>query len=476
MTKEQDSSQDPRGDDKPKEACGIFGVYGHSEAAVLTFLGLHSLQHRGEESAGIVSSDGKKFHWHREMGLVHEVFDKKNLRILKGDIAIGHTRYSTTGSSRLENAQPIAVKYARGHLAVAHNGNLVNAKELRDELDTQGAIFQSGTDSEIIVHLMAKANRSSWKEALLISLRKLQGAYTLVMMTKDSLVGVRDPHGWRPLCLGQLDGAYFLASESCALDIIGAKFIREVEPGEVVIIDRDGFKSLKPFTDQNITPASCIFELIYFARPDSLIFGESVQLVRERLGQQLALEHPVEADLVMSIPDSGNPAALGFSHQSGIQYALGMTRSHYIGRTFIQPSQEIRDFQVKVKFNPISAVLKGKRIVVVDDSIVRGTTSQKRIRSLREAGAKEVHLRISCPPIRHPCFFGIDFPNPKKLIAFKKTVEEIGEFIGVDSLGYLSLDGMLSCVTIPQNYCTACFSGQYPIPVNTKGDKLVLER
>lgn len=464
-------------EDKPRESCGVFGVYGHPDAVQLTYLGLYALQHRGEESAGIVSSDGKKMYAHRGMGLVADVFDETSLQSLKGHLSIGHTRYSTTGSSLLKNAQPILVDYSRGPLAVAHNGNLVNAEMLRAELEAHGSIFQTTVDSEIILHLLANPQYVRREEALLDTVRRIKGAYTLVFLAEDELIGVRDPNGFRPLCLGRLGEAYILASENCALDLIGATFIREIEPGEVVFINSKGLHATKAFSPQEIKPSYCIFEHVYFARPDSTIFSETVHQVRQNLGRQLAREHPVEADIVIPVPDSGNSAALGYSLESGIPFEFGMTRNHYIGRTFIQPTQGIRDFKVKVKFNPIQEVLRGKRVVVVDDSIIRGTTSKARVKSLFDVGAKEVHLRVSCPPSRNPCFYGIDFPTQKELIAVNHTVEEIRKFLGVTSLGYLSLEGLLSTVKEPkEHYCTACFSGKYPIAFGREGDKYSLER
>ncbi len=458
-----------------KEHCGIFGIYGHREAAKITYLGLYALQHRGEESAGIASSDGKQIHLHKGMGLVGEVFTEEIMGSLPGRIAIGHTRYSTTGSSLPKNAQPLVVNYSRGSMALAHNGNLVNASRLHDELEAYGSIFQTTTDSEIVLHMMARPQYASREQALSETVKLLEGAYSFVFLTENQLMGVRDPLGFRPLCLGKLNKAYVLASETCALDLIHAKFVREVEPGEIIIIDEKGIHSFFPM-GKSIRRAYCIFEHIYFSRPDSRVFGENVQVVREKLGRRLAMEHPAQADLVIPIPDSGNAAALGYSHQSEIPFAHGLIRNHYIGRTFIQPSQEIRDLNVKVKFNPLKDVIKGKRLVVVDDSIVRGTTCRNRVRSLREAGAKEIHMRISCPPIRHPCFYGIDFPTRKELIAQTHTVEEIRKFVEVDTLGYLSLEGMLSCVAASQEYCTACYSGEYRTKVPSEGDKYALER
>jgi len=463
-------------DDAVKHSCGLFGVFGHRDAARLTYLGLYSLQHRGEEAAGIVTYDGKAMHTHKAMGLVSEVFNEQTLHGLPGRMAIGHTRYSTTGSSTLKNSQPLVVTYAKGSIAVAHNGNLVNASELRQQLEANGSIFQTTVDSEIILHLLARATNKEFQDDLVECLRLLRGAFTLLFLTERELIGVRDPNGFRPLVLGRLNKTHVLASETCALDIIGAKFVREVEPGEAVCIGPSGLRSLRPFKDQPTGRSHCLFEHVYFARPDSHIFGESVQAVRVKLGRQLAREHPVEADLVMPIPDSGNFAALGYSLESKIPFALGMIRNHYVGRTFIQPAQEIRDLKIRVKFNPVKEIIKGKRLVIVDDSIVRGNTTRARVKSLREAGAKAIHMRVSCPPTRHACFYGIDFPNRRELIANRLSLDEIRTFIGVDTLGYLSLEGMLKAVGRPGDYCTACWSGTYPIPFGEEGDKFALEK
>ena len=459
-----------------KHSCGLFGVYGHRDAARLTYLGLYSLQHRGEEAAGIVTYDGKTMHTHKAMGLVSEVFNEATLHGLSGRMALGHTRYSTTGSSTLKNSQPLVVSYAKGALAVAHNGNLVNAHELRQQLEANGSIFQTTVDSEIILHLLARATNREFEDDLVECLRLLKGAFSLIFLTERELVGARDPNGFRPLCIGRLNKTYILASETCALDIIGAKFVREVEPGEVVCIGPSGVRSLHPFKDLPTQRSHCLFEHVYFARPDSLIFGESVQNVRVKLGRQLAREHPVEADLVMPIPDSGNFAALGYSLESKIPFTLGMIRNHYVGRTFIQPAQEIRDLKIRVKFNPIKEIIEGKRLVIVDDSIVRGNTTRARVKSLREAGAAAIHMRVSCPPTKFSCFYGIDFPTKKELIANTLSLEEIRKFIGVESLGYLSQDGLLKAVGRPADYCTACWSGQYPIPFGGEGDKYALEK
>jgi len=464
-------------DDDVKHYCGLFGIAGHRDAARLTYLGLYSLQHRGEEAAGIATFDGKQMHAYKDMGLVSEVFNEATLKTLPGRMAIGHTRYSTTGSSTLKNSQPLVVTYAKGSIAVAHNGNLVNAYELRQQLEANGSIFQTTVDSEIILHLLARATNKEFEDDLVECLKLLKGAFSLLFLTEQALIGCRDPNGFRPLCIGRLNHAYVLASETCALDLIGAKFLREVEPGEVVVITASGLRSLHPFKDEPAQALShCLFEHVYFARPDSLVFGESVQAVRVKLGRQLAREYPVDADLVMPIPDSGNFAALGFSLESKIPFVMGMIRNHYVGRTFIQPAQEIRDLKVRVKFNPVREIIKGKRLVVIDDSIIRGTTTRARVKSLREAGAKAIHLRISCPPTKHSCFYGIDFPTRKELIANKMTIEEIRKFIGADSLGYLSLEGLLKTLGKPSQYCTACWSGTYPIAFGGEGDKFALEK
>ncbi len=463
-------------DENVKHYCGLFGIYGHRDAARLTYLGLYSLQHRGEEAAGIVTWDGKTMRSHKGMGLVSEVFNEQTLHDLPGRISLGHTRYSTTGSSSLKNSQPLVVTYAKGAIAVAHNGNLVNAYELRQQLEANGSIFQTTVDSEIILHLLARATNKEFEDDLVECLRLLKGAFTLLFLREGQLIGCRDPNGFRPLCIGRLNKSYVFASETCALDLIGAKFVREVLPGEVVIIGPDGLRSRWPFKDETTTPSHCLFEHVYFSRPDSIVFGESVQAVRIKLGRQLAREYPVEADLVMPIPDSGNFAALGYSLESKIPFTIGMTRNHYVGRTFIQPAQEIRDLKVRVKFNPIKELIKGQRIIIVDDSIVRGTTTKARVKSLREVGAKEIHLRISCPPTKFSCFYGIDFPNKKQLIANNFSLEEIRKFLGVDTLGYISLEGMMTAVGKPGNYCTACWSGTYPIPFGEEGDKFALEK
>jgi len=459
----------------PQEECGVFGIFGHPEASHLTYLGLYALQHRGQESAGIVTSDHGEPKSHKGMGLVAETFDQGRLEALLGNAAVGHVRYSTTGSSLLKNAQPFLVQHSQSFLAIAHNGNLVNARELKDKLETRGSIFQSTMDSEIFVHLIARSKKLGYMEKTRQALSQLRGSYSVILLTENALIGARDPRGFRPLCLGEINGSFVLASETCALDLIQAKYLRDVNPGEIVLIDKDGLHSEHPFP--KVKPAFCIFEYIYFARPDSNIFGKNVYLVRKKLGTRLAEESPAEVDFVMPIPDSGNYAALGFAERMGLPFEMGMIRNHYVGRTFIQPSQSVRDLGVKVKLNPVRDLLRGKRVVVVEDSIVRGTTSRTRIRTLREAGAREVHMRISCPPHRFPCHYGIDFPTREELIASSRSVEEIGKFIGLDSLAYLSLEGMVGAM--PQgsdSFCLACYTGNYPVSFSPKTNKFSLER
>jgi amidophosphoribosyltransferase len=464
---------------RPKDECGVFAVFGHPHAAEITFFGLYALQHRGQESAGIVVADEKerKFRSHHGMGLVSQVFNEKELAKLPGTRSIGHVRYSTTGSSTLENAQPIVVDCSRGQIAVGHNGNLVNASLLRDELEADGAIFKTTVDSEVILHLMAQPSQSSSDSSLIQSLCKVQGAFSLVLLSEREVVGVRDSLGFRPLCIGQVDGAWLLSSESCAFDIIpGARFVRDVEPGEIVVIDHTGLRSFKPFVPKDRL-GFCIFEYVYFARPDSMLEGANVSAVRTAMGRELARLHPVEADLVIPVPDSGNYAALGYSEESGIAYDHAFVRNHYVGRTFLNPSQLAREFGVKVKLNIIKARVAGKRVIVVDDSIVRGTTARARVMNLRDAGAREVHIRISCPPHRHPCHYGIDFPDPKDLIANQLSHEEIKKYLQADSLGYLDTAGMVRATGRDENnFCTACFTGKYPVAVNPDLDKLIFER
>lgn len=448
---------------RPEEECGIFGIFGHPEAANLTYLGLYALQHRGQESCGIVSSDGASLHVHKGMGLVADVFGNQEIfKKLPGDGAIGHVRYSTTGSSVIKNVQPIMVDYSRGSIAVAHNGNIVNAQIIKDELEAWGSIFQTTMDTEIIVHLLATSKTSSLLERIADSLQRIKGAYCLLFQTETRMIAARDPHGYRPLCLGKLGNAYVVASESCALDLIEAEFIREIEPGEIVEITKNGMTSHFPF--KKVAPAPCIFEFVYFARPDSTIFGKNVYLVRKELGRQLAREFRIEADMVIPVPDSGVPAAMGYAEESGIPFELGLIRNHYVGRTFIEPQQAIRHFGVKIKLNPVRELIKGKRVIVIDDSIVRGTTSRKIVKMVRNAGASEVHVLISSPPTSYPCYYGIDTPNRKELISSSHTVDEIRRYITADSLGYLTPKGLTQAVgTENTSYCRACFTGDYPI-------------
>ncbi|MDH4163552.1 MAG: amidophosphoribosyltransferase [Nitrospirota bacterium] len=448
--------------DKFNEECGVFGVYGHPDASNLTYLGLYSLQHRGQESAGIVSSDGKKLYCQKEMGLVADIFTEDRIKKLPGHAAIGHNRYSTTGDSISINIQPILVNFALGGLAVAHNGNLVNAGLLKAELEAYGSIFQSTMDSEVVIHLIAQSRLGTLHERIVDALQHLQGSYSLLLLSEEELVGIRDPHGFRPLVLGRAGEAYVLASETCALDLIEATYIREVEPGEMVIISSKGISSSFPF--KKAEPSHCIFEFIYFARPDSWVFGQNVYTTRKEFGRQLARETGVTADVVIPVPDSGVPAALGYAEEAGIPFDLGIIRNHYVGRTFIEPRQSIRHFGVKIKLNPVKDALKGKRVVVVDDSIVRGTTSKKIIKMIRNAGAAEVHMRISSPPTTHPCYYGIDTPTRQELIASSHSIEEIRRYITADTLGYISLEGVRKVVDRPMNYCVACFCGTYPVP------------
>ena len=462
-------------DNHPRHHCGLFGIFDCPEASYLIYLGLYALQHRGEESCGIVTSDGEELYLHKDMGYVADVFDQERLKTLKGACGIGHVRYSTTGSSLVKNAQPLFVDYLGTSLAIAHNGNLINSASLKKELEKIGSIFQTTCDSEVIVHLMARSKSKDVVERLKYALKRIKGAYSLVLLTEDHLIGIRDPDGFRPLCIGKKGDSFCLASETCAFDLIEAKFLREVEPGEMVVITKDGLKSIR-FSPRSPQSAYCIFEHIYFARPDSIIFGETVHLVRQKLGETLAKEHPVKADFVIPIPDSGTSAALGYSHASGIPLEWGVIRNHYVGRTFIQPSQQIRDLGVRVKFNILREVIRGKRVVIVDYSIVRGTTSRIRVKNFRLAGAKEVHMRISCPPHRFPCFYGIDFPDPNELVANRYSMKAIKDYLGVDSLGYLSLKGMLDSVKFPKTkYCVACFTGHYPIKSHGV-DKYMLEK
>jgi len=446
-----------------REECGIFGVYGHPESSKLTYLGLHALQHRGQESAGIASSDGECIFFHKEMGLVADIFDEETLEKLPGHLAIGHVRYSTTGTSELKNAQPIVVDFEQGSLAIAHNGNLVNAHVIRRELEREGSIFQSSMDTEVIVHLIARSKEELLENRIVDALEKVKGAYSLIFLTSDRLIGVRDPHGFRPLVLGKVKNGWVLSSESCALDLIEGELVREVDPGEMVVITEKGVTSLRPFLPS--PQRFCIFEFVYFSRPDSIFMGTSVYNIRKELGKQLAREQSVEADIVIPVPDSGLPAALGFSEESGIPFMMGLIRNHYVGRTFIEPQQSIRHFGVKLKLNAIKDVISGKRVIVIDDSIVRGTTGRKIIKMIRAAGAKEVHFRISSPPTEFPCYYGIDTPIRRDLIAATHSIEEINRYLTSDSLGYLSVSGLHRCC--PGDgadiYCNACFTGRYPV-------------
>ncbi len=456
------------------ESCGIFGVYAPKEdVARLTFFALFALQHRGQESSGIATADGQKIEIYARMGLVSQVFNEEALSQLTGHIAIGHNRYSTKGSSRIINAQPFLVGKGSSTLAISHNGNIVNTEHLREELTEQGFTFKSSTDSEVIANLIISSSEKNWVDKIRYAMRRLQGAYSLVLLTNDRLFGVRDPLGVRPLCLGAIDGGWVLASESCALNHIGAQVVREVEPGEIITIGLDGLKSYHEKIERR---ALCIFEYIYFARPDSVINGRLLYEARRAMGAGLAEEHPVAADLVIGVPDSATAAGVGYALRSGVPLAEGLIKNRYVGRTFIEPDQRIRDLGVKLKFNPLPQVLDGKRVVLVDDSIVRGTTTPKVIKLIRKAGAKEVHMRICAPPIRYPCFFGVDMATRWELIAAQKTIPEIRDSIGADSLGYLSMDGLIKSVALPKDiFCLACFTGEYPIPIQMEMDKLSLE-
>ena len=448
--------------DKFKDECGVFGIAGHPDAANLTYLGLYALQHRGQESAGIASSDGKRVSLSRAMGYVADCFDEEKLNELSGSLAIGHVRYSTAGESNLVNAQPILIDCSHGEISLCHNGNIVNATELRQQLVREGSIFQTSSDTEVILHLYARSQAAAAEDAIIESVSQIRGAFSIVMLTKEKLIAVRDPHGFRPLAVGRLGDATIVCSETCALDLIGATYIRDVEPGEVLVISKSGMRSYKPFAEAS--PAHCIFEHVYFARPDSYVFGQSVNEVRTELGRELAREAAVDADVVVPIPDSGVCAALGYAEESGVPFKMGLIRNHYVGRTFINPQQAIRHFKVKVKLNPVKSILEGKRVLLIDDSIIRGTTSQKIVRMIRAAGASEVHMRISCPPTISPCYYGIDTPRRSELIASSHSVEDIREYLHADSLSYLSLEGMLSSVGMrARTYCTSCFTGKYPV-------------
>ena len=448
--------------DKFREECGVFGIYGHNEAAKLAYLGLYALQHRGQESAGIATADGTRIRTVREMGYVNDIFDQETIATLPGHLAIGHTRYSTAGESKLSNAQPIVITCVHGEVAVCHNGNIVNANEIRDRLVKDGSIFQTNSDTEVLVHLYARSQAGPFDEALLDSIQQLTGAFSFAVLTKDHLVATRDPHGFRPLALGKLGDAWVVCSETCALDLINATYVRDVEPGEVVVIGAGGLKSMRAFPPAKLS--HCVFEHVYFARPDSEVFGQSVNEVRTNLGRLLARETGIEADVVVPIPDSGVCAATGYAEEAKIPMRFGLIRNHYVGRTFIEPAQSIRHFGVKVKLNPVKSILAGKRVVLIDDSIVRGTTSRKIVKMVRAAGAKEVHLRISCPPTVSPCFYGVDTPRRSELIAATHTLDEIRKYVGADTLGYLSLEGLHRAVGPKHsNYCTSCYTGQYPV-------------
>lgn len=450
--------------------CGVFGIHGHDEAANIAYLGMHALQHRGQESAGLVAAEDGKLRRHVAMGLVSDAFNRDALATLPGRTAIGHIRYSTAGSSELRNAQPFHFDYAGGSLAIAHNGNLVNAAELRTELEAQGSIFQTSSDTEVIVHLMAKAKEPDVIGKLNAALRRVRGAYSLILLTNDEqMIGVRDPNGFRPLVLGRLKDAYVLSSETCSFDLIEADFIRELEPGEIVVIEKGGMTSHRVSAPVE-RPTFCVFEHVYFARPDSLVNGKSVYRAREKMGMRLAQEAPIDGDVVIPVPDSGVPAAIGYAKESGIPFELGLIRSHYVGRTFIEPQDSIRHFGVRLKLSPVRSVVDGKRVIVVDDSLVRGTTSRKIVKMLRGAGAREVHLRISAPPTTHPCFYGINTPTRSELVAASHTVDEIARYVTCDTLAYLSHDGMMQAVGASQDgagFCSACFTGEYPVPLGS---------
>jgi amidophosphoribosyltransferase len=448
--------------DKFKDECGVFGIYGHTEASKMAYLGLYALQHRGQESAGIAAADGERVRLVRQMGYVNEIFDEETLATLPGGIAIGHTRYSTAGESKLSNAQPILIDCVHGQIGICHNGNIVNANEVRDRLVRAGSIFQTNSDTEVVLHLFARSQAGSVEDAIVEAVTQLTGAFSFALITKNSLIAARDPHGFRPLALGKLGDGWVVTSETCALDLIGATYVREVEPGEVLIIGAHGLRSIKPFP--NAPLAHCIFEHVYFARPDSDVFGQSVNEVRTNLGRELARETGVDADVVVPIPDSGVCAAIGYSEESKIPLRFGLIRNHYVGRTFIEPAQSIRHFGVKVKLNPVKSIIEGRRVVLIDDSLVRGTTSRKIVKMVRATGAAEVHLRISCPPTVSPCFYGVDTPRRRELIAATHSLEEIRKYVGADSVGYLSLGGLLSSVKGKgASYCTSCYTGNYPV-------------
>ena len=462
-----------------RENCGLFGIFGDPDAVKKTYFGLHSLQHRGQESAGIASSDGDSLQCYTAMGTVSrvfrsgtDIFDK-----LANPVAIGHVRYSTTGASRAVNSQPLLAEYSRGQVAVAHNGNLINASLLRDKYEAHGSIFKSTNDTEIIIHLLAKPTHVSNPDPLAHVLNHLQGAYSLLFLFDNRIEAARDPYGIRPLCIGQTEeGCYVVASETCAFDAIGARFVREVEPGEIVRLDKDGLSSRFFVTPGTITPAHCIFEHVYFAKQSSTIFDENVHGFRKKLGRRLAAEHPVDADVVIPVPDSGTSAAIGYAQQSKIPFDMGIVRSHYVGRTFISPDQRSRELEVRLKLSVVDEVVAGKHIVVVDDSIVRGTTTRGKIRALRQAGARKIHMRVSCPPLRFPCFYGVDFPTKEELLANDRDFEQIRKFLEVDSIGYMSLEGLLLCAALPaDHYCAACWDGKYRIPIDVAVNKFAME-
>jgi amidophosphoribosyltransferase len=448
--------------DKFKEECGVFGIFGHPEAANMAYLGLYALQHRGQESGGIAASDGEQVRVSRAMGYVADSFNTETLAGLPGSMAVGHVRYSTAGASKLLNAQPILIDCAHGQIAIGHNGNLVNARELRDELVRQGSIFQSSSDTEVVLHLYARSKAATVEDAIVESVSQVQGAFSFVLLTRDRLIAVRDPHGFRPLAFGRLGDGFVVCSETCAMDLIGATYVRDVEPGEVLVISAQGTRSIKPFPQAPL--AHCIFEHVYFARPDSYVFGKSVNEVRTNLGRLLAREQRVDADVVVPVPDSGVCAAMGYAEESGVSLRMGLIRNHYVGRTFIEPQAAIRHFGVRVKLNPVKSILDGKRVILIDDSIVRGTTSRKIVKMVRAAGAKEVHVRISCPPTISPCFYGVDTPRRAELIAATHTLAEITKYLEADSVGYLSLEGLLEAVGSERtSYCSSCYTGRYPV-------------
>jgi len=452
-------------EDSPREECGIFAVYGNPNAANLTYFGLYALQHRGQESAGIVSFDGNDIYEHKAIGLVPDVFSEQTLAKLKGHMAIGHVRYSTLGSSLPINTQPFRANIAQQSISIAHNGSIINTRIIRNSFEDKGAIFQTTMDSEVVLHLIARNIKNGIENAVIEAMKCIKGAYSIAIMTKDSIIAFRDPNGFRPLSIGKLDNAYIISSETCAFDLVGAEYIRDVQPGEVCVIDNNGIRS----TDSGLKPnrSHCIFELVYFARPDSTVYGQNVYLFRKKQGQILARNFRPDVDLVMPFPDSGSYAAIGYAQESKIPFEMGVIRNHYVGRTFIQPTQKMRDFGVKIKLNPVKPLLKNKRILIVEDSIVRGTTAKTRVAALQDAGAKEIHMAVACPPHRFPCYYGIDFNSKGELIAASKSQQEICEFIGLDSLGYLTIDNLVEATCIPKNHlCLACFDGNYPVPVD----------